>query len=471
MGLIDRLRGLFSGKWNRKSIPSGVVEEEFGVQPAASRLMEDNQSLWWSMYVNHPPWETCDVRPLGLPGAIGREMARHALTEFSATVSGGARGSYLDEQVQAAAPSFGKALELGLCLGGIALKPYPENGQLLVDTASTGFLPTRFDGRGRCVGGVFRSLPVRQEKEWFVCMEYHEFQTREDGGSVYVIENRAFRSGQDGGIGAQVPLNTVPAWADLQEHTEIEGLSGPLFAYFKTPQANDIEPESPLGASVYAGAVADLIRQADEKWEQIEWEYRSGERKIYADEAAADSPDAAKNRLFVYGNYSGGRGDFFLEFSPTFRDDPIYHGFQRILQRIEFNVGLSYGTISDPQSVEKTATEILSAKHRQYVTERAIQRAFEEALDGLIYAMNAWCDLAKLAPPGAYEAAYSWGDGVLDDPETRRQDMALDMQRVSAGLMRDVDFIMKWEKVDEDTARKLLPGMEDMTDEEQDEIE
>lgn len=66
---------------------------------------------------------------------------------------------------------------------------------------------------------------------------------------------------------------------------------------------------------------------------------------------------------------------------------------------------------------------------------------------------------------------YNWGDGVLDDPETKRQDMAMDMQRVSMGLMRDVNFIMKWEKVDEAAARKLLPDMEDLTDEKQDEVE
>ena len=49
--------------------------------------------------------------------------------------------------------------------------------------------------------------------------------------------------------------------------------------------------------------------------------------------------------------------------------------------------------------------------------------------------------------------------------------MALDMQRVAAGLMRTVDFVMKWDKVDEKTARKLLPDMEDLTDEPEEEIE
>mgnify|MGYP001057830711 FL=1 len=106
-----------------------------------------------------------------------------------------------------------------------------------------------------------------------------------------------------------------------------------------------------------------------------------------------------------------------------------------------------------------------------YVTEDAIQKAFQAALEDLVYALDALCDLARLAPAGAYQVDCKWGDGVLDDPETRRQDMALDMQRVAAGLMRPVDFVMKWDKVDEKTARKLLPDMEDLTDEPEEEIE
>lgn len=469
MGLIDWARNLFGfGKLNQETTPAGTIEKEFGVQPAASRKMEDNINLWWALYTNHPPWESCDVRPLGLPGAIGRELARHALTEFSVAVSGSARAEYINRQLQLAAAKFGINLELGLCLGGVCLKPYPDNGRVLVDAFTTRFTPTRFDGTGKAVGGVFESDPVRQGKDWFVKLEYHDLQTRENGSTVYVVENKAYRSGSGGGLGAQVPLTAVQEWAGLSEREEIENLFGPLFSYFKPPSANDIEPSSPMGVSVYAGPTVDLIRQADQMWEKLFWEYDSAERKILLDRSSVGA-DQAKDRLFEYGSFND--ANFFQFLNPEIRDDPFYSGFQRILQRIEFNAGLAFGTISDPQSVEKTATEILAAKQRQFITEKAIQAAFQSALDDLIYAMDAWCDLAQLAPAGTYSVDYNWGDGVLDDPETKRQDMAMDMQRVSAGLMKPVAFVMKWDGVDEKTAWKMLPDMEDMTDEEETEIE
>lgn len=470
MGFIDRLRGLFFGKLNRKTMPAGTVEKEFGVRPAASRQMEDNINLWWSLYTDNPPWETDCIRSLGLPSAIGRELARIAMTEFTVSVSGSARAEYINQQVQLAANKFGVNLERCLCLGGVALKPYQDGTRILVEEFTTGFTPTHFDGADKCIGGVFKSDPVRVGNEWFIRMEYHDFLPREDGSAVYVIENKAFRSGPDGNIGAQVALSAVAEWAQYEERRVIERLEGPLFAYFKPPIANNVDPGSNMGLSVYAGATVDLIRQADEMWEQLLWEYKSGERKIYADEIAED-PMFVNDRIFVFGQFSGGKGDFFEPFSPEFRDDPLYRGFQRILQRIEYNVGLAYGTLSDPQSVEKTATEILTAKQRQYVTCRNIRKAFQAAQDSLIYAMDALCGLMRLAPAGTYTANYNWGDGVLDDPDTRRQDMAMDMQRVAAGLMRPVAFIMKWDGVDEETAKKMLPDMEDMTDGEQGEVE
>lgn len=443
---------------NRETMSAGTLEKEFGVQPVASRQMEDNQSLWYAMYINQPPWASCDVRPLGLPSAIGRELARHALTEFSMTVSGGAKADYIDQQIHVALPKFSMYLDMGLCLGGVALKPFPNRDNILIDAYTTDFTPTHFDAAGKVIGGVFKSKPVRRGKEWFVKLEYHDFQTRENGTDVYVVENKALRSNQDGGIGAQVPLDRVPEWKGLTERVEIENLNGPLFAYFKPPVANRIEPNSPMGVSVYSGEVADLIRQADEQWERIWWEFKSGERKIFADNIEKGQ---LADRLFIKGIFTRD-GNLFETFSPEYRHAALYDGLQYILKIIEFNVGLAFGTISDPQSVNKTATEEIMTKHRQYVTEGDIQTAFQSTLDDLIYAMSAYCDLYGLAPSGEYNVAYSWGDGILDDPETVRANKAMFMQEITAGIRAPWEYRVEFLGEDENTAKANLPNTEEL---------
>ena len=305
MGLINWARGFFGG---RDRLAGEILEREFGAAAAASPLDAKNRRLWWDMYVNHPPWENCEVRPLGLPGAVGRELARQTLTEFRLSLSGGERAAFLNRQMLAAEKNFLRCLELGLCLGGIALKPCLENGRLLVDVSD--FTPTRFDGEGRAIGGAFRSAPVQEGKQWFVRLEFHDFPPDRDG--MYVIRNKAFYCSPDGFPGQPAPLECVPEWAGLAPETVIQGLQGPLFACFKPPEANAEEPGSRLGASVYAGAAAELIRQADEQWRMIRWEYESGKRRIYVDGVDAGQ---FNDEIFVVGPFSID-GNCFDVFSP-----------------------------------------------------------------------------------------------------------------------------------------------------------
>lgn len=429
------------------------LERECKARPLPAGTMEDQRALWWAMYTDRPPWADRRVRPLGLPGAIGRELASHALSEFSTQVSGGQRAQYLHRQLQPLLPRLGGELELALCLGGMAFKPCPAGKNLLVETFTTKFTPTRFDAGGRAVAGVFESRPVEHNGGRFVRLEYHDY--REDG-SLYVVENRAFRAAPGGGLGEQVPLGQVPEWAQLSPRQELQGLPGPLFAYFRPPGANRVDPDSPLGTSVYAGPTAGLIRQADQMWEKLLWEYQSAERKVLMDRSALEHTQA-RDRLFEFGAFQ--QPDFFQFLNPEVRDEPFYRGFQRVLQRIEFNTGLAFGTLSDPQCVEKTATEIMAARQRQFVTEKAIQKSLQAALEDLLRAMDGWCSLEALAPAGPWTLECRWGDGVLDDPETRRKNMELGLRMVEAGIMDRLEFRARFLGEDRDQAQKNAPRL------------
>lgn len=458
----------FLWKINKASTTESAVKMAFQKVPATSVEMRQNIDLWYSMYVNHPPWETCDVQSLGLPAAIVRELSRTAMTEFSVLVSGSPRADYINEQLQRAVPSLLKALELGLAMGGVALKPVVSGDKLAVDyTGATAFVPTKFGGDGSVTAGVFREVQ-RYDNRIYVRMEDHEFIEGETG-MLYRIRNKAYHGSTNGQpIGEEVPLDTVPDWAGIQPEVLIQGLDRPLYGVFQVPRENNVEFDSVIGVSIYSGAAVNLIKQADEQWGRLIWEYESGERKIFIDQATADG-GVFRSRLFEFGSFGIG-GDFFKEFNPAMRDDPLYQGFQRIVQRIEFETGMAYGDISDPQSVEKTATEIRASKQRKYITVQAIQTEMEKAVADLIYAMDAFCDIYQLVPAGVYEVAFAWGDSVMDDPDAQRQDKAIDLQEVSAGLMNDYEYRMKWYGESEEEAKANLPGMETLVDEQQFEI-
>jgi A118 family predicted phage portal protein len=461
--------GLVNGIVNtvkRFFFPQAVAEREFGVSPAVSLTMEQHIGLWYAMMVNTPPWQNCDVKAVGLPAAICREVARPTLVEFTANITGSKRADYLNENFQTAKENFNRALELGLALGGVALKPYIYGDNMLVDvTGAAGFQPTKFDPSGRCIGGVFKDKPVKVNGTYYVRLESHELN-----GTTYTIKNKAYYSDSSGSVGADAKLPDIPEWADIEPEVTIENVDGPLFAYFKPPIANTADSNSMCGMSIYGdAATVELIKQADEQWERLRWEYKSSERKVLMD-GTSSTADMFNKRLFEIGPFSP-NGDFFQHIEPQIRDDAIYRGFQNTLRRVEFNIGLSYGDISDPQTIEKTATEIRSSKQRKYVLVSSIQAALAHTFDSLIYAMDVYASLYGLAPAGDYEATYDWGDSILDDQETKDKEFSRDLQLTSAGVMNPWELRAKYFNEDEDTAKAALPTAQDMVTEQQQEVE
>ena len=461
--------GLVNGIVNtvkRFFFPQAVAEREFGASPAVSLTMEQHIGLWYAMMVNTPPWQNCDVKAVGLPAAICREVARPTLVEFTANITGSKRADYLNENFQTAKENFNRALELGLALGGVALKPYIYGDNMLVDvTGAAGFQPTKFDPSGRCIGGVFKNKPVKVNGTYYVRLESHELN-----GTTYTIKNKAYYSDSAGSVGADAQLTTIPEWADIEPEVAIENVDGPLFAYFKPPIANTADSNSMCGMSIYGdAATVELIKQADEQWERLRWEYKSSERKVLMD-GTSSTADMFNKRLFEIGPFSP-NGDFFQHIEPQIRDDAIYRGFQNTLRRVEFNIGLSYGDISDPQTIEKTATEIRSSKQRKYVLVSSIQAALAHTFDSLIYAMDVYASLYGLAPAGDYEATYDWGDSILDDQETKDKEFSRDLQLTSAGVMNPWELRAKYFNEDEDTAKAALPTAQDMVTEQQQEVE
>lgn len=461
--------GLVNGIVNtvkRFFFPQAVAEREFGASPAVSLTMEQHIGLWYAMMVNTPPWQNCDVKAVGLPAAICREVARPTLVEFTANITGSKRADYLNENFQTAKENFNRALELGLALGGVALKPYIYGDNMLVDvTGAAGFQPTKFDPSGRCIGGVFKDKPVKVNGTYYVRLESHELNS-----TTYTIKNKAYYSDSAGSVGADAQLTTIPEWADIEPEVAIENVDGPLFAYFKPPIANTADSNSMCGMSIYGdAATVELIKQADEQWERLRWEYKSSERKVLMD-GTSSTADMFNKRLFEIGPFSP-NGDFFQHIEPQIRDDAIYRGFQNTLRRVEFNIGLSYGDISDPQTIEKTATEIRSSKQRKYVLVSSIQAALAHTFDSLIYAMDVYASLYGLAPAGDYEATYDWGDSILDDQETKDKEFSRDLQLTSAGVMNPWELRAKYFNEDEDTAKAALPMAQDMVTEQQQEVE
>ena len=139
----------------------------------------------------------------------------------------------------------------------------------------------------------------------------------------------------------------------------------------------------------------------------------------------------------LYRTLNTGDDTLFQDWSPQLREAELSAGLDKIFQRIEFNCGLAYGTISDPKSVEKTAEEIRSSKQRSYATVVDIQQALKHALEELVYAMDVWCTLYELAPAGELSVSFRFDDSLVSD---RSAEFAEKTALLQTGILKPWEF-------------------------------
>jgi A118 family predicted phage portal protein len=439
-----------------KMIGTQSVKQALHLDVAISSEMADALQLWSLMYANKAPWLSQDIKSLNLPAAVAGEIARAATIELKVEFTGSARAKFLEAQFARILPKLRQQIEFGCAKGGLVLKPYISGDGIAVDFVQADmFFPVAFDSDGDITAIVFADQRQTGDK-FYTRLEFH--QTTPAG---VVIRNQAFRSTSRDNLGQQCQLAEVTDWAELQPEATVTGVTRPLYAYFRYPLANTIDPTSPLGVSCYSRAV-DLIKNADGMWSDLLWEFESGRRALYADVIAFGkdengNPILPYKRLYRALNGSGDIGDnpegLFHAWTPDLREENILRGLDATLKRIEFVCGLAAGTLSDPNNVDKTATEIAASKQRSQATVVDTQKAVQAALEHLIWAMDIWATLGQLAPKGSYAVAFEFDDSLIVDSEAQ---FSQDSRTVGLSAMPKWMFLVRNYGLTEEVARQWI---------------
>ena len=450
-----------------------LIQKNIDTDIAVSDSMTKAIDLWDKIYTEKAPWLDDDTKSLSLGSVIANEVARLVTVEFESEITG---NDFLQAQYLNVLDDLRRYVEYACAKGGLVFKPYVDGNTITVDYVQADrFFPTAYNSKGEVTAAVFVEQK-RIGKKLFTRLEYHVLN-----GTDYTITNTAYCNNNAWGgndnlyeLGQQVSLDSVDEWATLNPETTLGNIEKPLFSYFRIPQANNIDSNSPLGVSVYSRAI-DLIKEADKQYSRILWEYEGSELAINAsvdcfklDELGNPILPKGRERLYRAVEYGVGEFNKALEpFSPAIRDSSLFNGLNNLLKRIEFNCNLSYGTISDPQAVDKTATEIISSKQRMYSSIKDIQRALENALNDLIYAMSVLGQLNSLCNMN-YEVSYNWDDSIIVNKEKKLESMRAD---VAAGILRPELYIAEQYGVTEEEAKKMMPEQEDDNSNNPDDLE
>lgn len=430
-------------------ITKSDIETAIGEKIALSPAMQVAMENWYQIFLGEGKKE--QKIGLHLANSICTEFCRLLFAESEIKIEGeNLRAQFLQEQLSNLLPLLQTKIGVGLALGGMVLKPYVIHDEIAVDTVRGDCLfPISFSANGAIHAAVF-SEQYSEHDRVYTRLEHHRFDQKRQ---QHIVSNYTFRSDQPGSLGVPCELSGTP-WAGMQP-TTVVATSQPLFGYFKVPKENYIDPSSPLGISVYANAIPQIL-QADDMWSAILWEYESKETAVFATSDLFNrfhKLSEHDKRLYKVLNRSD--NEKLLPYSPEIRDSSMFTGLNKILQRIEFACHFAYGTLSEPTETEKTATEIKMSKQRSYVFVSALQQQLEAALQQLLLAMDKLTSYHQLAPEGEYTLSCNWGDSVLEDAEASFQREVLLTQN---GWLKPEILLSHLYQCSEEEALNMMPA-------------
>lgn len=500
--MFERLKKAVRGWMQTTGADLGLAREfksifELGGVPSFQQFYNDGIYVWKCLYKGfYRPWHLVpaptiadpkaerNLYYLSLSKAVCSELAGMIwtdATDISISVNGRSKDEEKDDPLQRWVLSVLKknnfdvkmreSIEQAAALGGEAIKVWrevkrdregneiPGSDRIRVGWCMADqFIPTAWDNAevSEC---VFISR-IAKDGFYYTRLEWHLWD-----GTTYVVKNDLYRSEmkrigsnepQDI-LGTRVPLATI--YPFLDEETTINGIEASLFSYYRTPEANNIDDNSPLGISVYANAL-ETLHALDICFDSFVREFRLGKKRIIVParmvKTVIDPATGIPRRYFdatdeTYEALSTDDPDSLKiqDNSVSLRVEEHISAINAFLNVFCLQVGLSSGTFSfDANGGLKTATEVVSENSKTYKTVKNFQNMIRPAVERLIdniIAVGALYEMktedgiavASLRDRG-YEVNIAMDDGITQDRQTNiNEGMAL----VGAGLMSKKTFL------------------------------
>ena len=434
------------------------IGKVFGIDLIMSSEMNAALDNWNNISTGSPPWLNPDdeVITINMAKHIADTRAKLVTLDIGVSVSGedGGEGNprveKLQEIVDELIAKIADKMSDAERMGGIMIK-YTGSSWDFVLPGMFGI--THKDNNGNINGAIFASYAT-QGKDLYTRLEYHRFE-----GDTYVITNKAFLNRSNGfqnTIGGQVPLQSVDVWADLQDEVSIANLEEPLFAYFRLPGANTIDPGSPLGVSAFANALEEL-RAIDIAFSRKGSEVEDSKHLTFVGQALirnAQNNDLTLPR-FVKGLGMGlddSETTAIHEHVPTMLTDQRVKDINFNLSLAGVKCGFSEGVfVMDGQTGVITATQVESDDRDTIQTIKADRDALKDAIRKAMVGADALVTLYGLAPLGGYELDFSFGDITYNYEEDKASWKSYVMQ----GWVPRWVYFVKFEGYSEQDAKAM----------------
>ena len=299
----------------------------------------------------------------------------------------------------------------------------------------------------------------------YLYMQIH----RLDNG-LYVIENLLFEDG-NGGL-KEVALESVTGFENVPESIRT-GSSDRQFVIDRLNIVNNVDNTLPLGIPVFANAI-DNIKGVDVAYDSYINEFVLGKKRIMVKPEAQKDIDGnpvfdPNDTVYYVLPEDSASGSLIEPIDMNLRIAEHTDGLQCLLNMLSAKCGFGENHYKFNNGNISTATQVVSENSTLFRTIKKHEIILEDVLVELcriILRLGNTYMGASLDED--VEISVDFDDSIIED-ETA--DFARDLQLLNAGIMNDWEFRAKWMNEDEDTAKKMLPRMQDMVDEGQDDVE
>ena len=237
--------------------------------------------------------------------------------------------------------------------------------------------------------------------------------------------------------------------------------------------ANNFDCSIPLGISIYANAI-DSMKGVDIAFDSYVNEFVLGKKRVmvkpsaqqYLDGEPVFDPDDLAYYVLPEDIEDGA---IIQPIDMQLRTAEHSEGIQTQLNLLSSKCGFGETYYRFNGGNITTATQVISENSTMFRTIKKHEIILESAIKELCHIILHLGNTAMGAGLNEdVEVTIDFDDSIIEDKTTERNN---DRQDLAAGIMNDWEYRMKWYNEDEATAKKMLPKMEDLTDEGENEIE
>ncbi|MBQ9938423.1 MAG: phage portal protein [Oscillospiraceae bacterium] len=325
-------------------------------------------------------------------------------------------------------------IELTFALGTGAFVEFLENGRPVIDFIRSDMIfPLSYCG-GTVTECAFASSRLIGNRE----VIYLNLHTLDDHG-CYVIENHVFTLSSSGVLTpASLPDGVAEVWCTDSPL--------PLFQIIRPNTVNNIDPDSPMGISVFANAI-DQLEGIDLIFDSYCNEFRLGKKRLIvpmsfaqiemeADGITLPVFDSNDTEFFAVNSSADCSGQL-QEINMDLRSDAHETALKTFLSALSMKCGMGAARYRFESGTVKTATEVISARSELYQNIRKHELILADALVSLCKAIA----LLLGFPLDSFSVDILFDDSIIEDSVSERE---RNMQEVRDGLMSREEYRQKW---------------------------